>query len=87
MSAVLVSIFRSDLVNLDYLCHGIAVRDGVEDACLKPATTVLWDPESAHIWPACTWHAHRNGGAVNLVNIREAWQTGFSEFEREVADA
>ena len=86
MSEYRVTITRSELANLDYLCHGIITRNGIEDACHKAATTVLWDPESAHIWPACTWHANRNGGAVHLANIRDAWQAGASEFVREVAD-
>lgn len=81
-----VTIVRSQIERLDTLCAGIVTRHGEQDACCKPATTILYDAESADIWPACTWHAHRNGGALTLAQIREALESGATRFEREVAD-
>jgi hypothetical protein len=81
-----VLIVRSQIERLDTLCHGIVTRDGWEDACSKPATTVLYDAEGGDVWPACTWHANRNGGALTLAQIREALTTGATELEREVVD-
>lgn len=52
-----VMIVRSQIDRLDTLCAGIVTSGGVEDACCKPATTILYDAESADVWPACTWHA------------------------------
>ena len=86
MSLVQYQITRSELTGLDALCHGIVVREGIEDACSKSATTVLYDPEAADVWPACTWHANRNGGALTLAEIREALETGSVEITREVED-
>lgn len=81
-----VTVVRSQITDLDTLCDGIITRDGIEDACCKPATAVIYDAESASIWPACTWHAHRYGGALTLAQVREAVETGATRFEREVAD-
>lgn len=54
-------------------CHGLVARDGFEDACGKPPTTVIDDPDGGP-WPACTWHAHRYGGSrvLTLREMREA---------------
>ena len=81
-----VTVGCSQIERLDTLCHGIVTRAGEEDACCKPATTVLYDAEDADVWPACTWHAHRYGGALTLAQIREALTAGATRFEREVAD-
>lgn len=80
-----VCITRSEIVDLDTLCHGIVTRGGEEDACCKSATAIVYDAESANVWPACTWHAHRYGGALTLAQIREAVETGATRFEREVS--
>lgn len=80
-----VTIARSQIDRLDNLCDGIVTRDGREDACCKPATTVVYDAESADVWPACTWHAHRYGGALTLAQIREVAEKGYTSFEREVS--
>lgn len=79
-----VMIVRSQLDSLDHLCSGIVTRGGVEDACCKPATAIVYDAESADVWPACTWHAHRYGGALTLEQIAEARECGSTSFEREV---
>lgn len=79
-----VTIVRSQIEHLDTLCAGIVTRQGEEDACCKDATTIVYDAESATPWPACTWHAHRYGGALTLAQIREALTTGATSFEREV---
>lgn len=68
-------VTRTEIDDLDTLCHGIVVRDGWEDACNKPATTVLFHPESG-VWPACTWHANRWGGALTLADLATARETG-----------
>lgn len=81
-----VAIVRSQIESLDTLCHGIVTRAGEQDACSKPATTILYDAESAHVWPACTWHANYNGGALTLAQIREALTVGVTWFEREVQE-
>lgn len=81
-----VTIVRSELLALDTLCHGIVTAAGEEGPCCKPATTVVCDGESAGLWPACTWHAHRYGGALDLATIRKALETGAASFDREVAD-
>lgn len=78
-----VTIVRSQL-DVDTLCEGLVVRKGEEDACCKDATTIVYDAETASVWPACTWHAHRYGGALTLSQIREAMTTGATRFEREV---
>lgn len=80
---VKVTVTRSELEALDHLCAGIVTRDGEQDACCKPATTVIYDAESGHVWPGCTWHAHRYGGAVTLAVIRDAVTNGAAEFEWE----
>ena len=79
-----VTITRSQIEGIDTLCHGIVTRDGIEDACSKPATAILYDAEGASVWPACTWHAHRYGGALTLAHVREAMLRGATQFEREV---
>ena len=62
----------------DGLCHGIVVRDGVEDACLKLATSVIdgRGTEDETYWPACAYHAHRwgRGRVVPLEDIMAASQ-------------
>lgn len=83
MTAYRVAVTRSELEHLDILCAGIVTRDFIEDACCKPATTVLYDTESADVWPACTWHANRYGGALTLKQLREAIRVGVTHFERE----
>ena len=80
-----VTIVRSQIVDLDVLCGGIVVRDGEEDACCKSATSAIYDAESASVWPACSWHANRYGGALTVAQIREALTTGATSFEREVS--
>ena len=80
-----VTIVRTQIVGIDYLCHGIVTRDGVEDACSKDATAILYDAEGADVWPACTWHANRNGGALTLAQIAEVLEDGATHLEREVA--
>ncbi len=82
-----VCITRSQLEDLDHLCHGEVTRDGHLEACMKDATAVLYDAESASIWPACTWHANRWGGALTLAEIATAHREGSVWFEREVACA
>ena len=67
----------------DGLCHGIVTRDGIEDACCKDATTIIYDPESVTLWPACTWHANRYGGALSLATIRTALAEGIGRHEWE----
>lgn len=49
---------------MKYGCHGIVTRDGWEDACGKPATSIIdgRGTEAETYWPACTYHAHRYGG-------------------------
>jgi len=43
-------------------CHGLVVRDGVQDACGKPPVAVVDDrTEDGGYWPACAWHANRYG--------------------------
>ena len=79
-----VTITRSQVEGLDTLCAGTVTRDGEQDACCKDATAIVYDAESATVWPACTWHAHRYGGALTLAQIREAIETGATRFEREV---
>lgn len=80
-----VTIVRSQLEDIDTLCHGIVTHRGCEDACCKPATAIVYDAESADVWPACTFHAHRYGGALTLAQIREALTTGATRFERQVS--
>lgn len=79
-----VTVARSQIERLDYLCAGIITRAGEQDACCKPATTILYDLESGDVWPACSWHANRNGGALTLAQVREALTTGSTRLEREV---
>jgi len=79
-----ITIVRSELERLDNLCGGIVTRQGEMDACMKPATTVVFDNVYGGIWPACTWHAHRYGGALTLAEIRECLTTGATHIEREV---
>lgn len=81
-----IAVTRSQIERLDYLCAGIVTRDGEQDACCKPATTILYDAETADVWPACTWHAHRNGGALTLAQVRGALTTGATWFERQVSE-
>ena len=85
MTAERVMIARSQIDRLDTLCAGIVTHDGEQDACCKPATTIVYDAECADVWPACTWHAHRYGGALTLAQIAEARETGSTSFEREVS--
>lgn len=56
-------------MNADH-CHGVVTRDGIEDDCGKPPTSIIDDPEGGP-WPACTYHAHRygNGRVVPLAQI------------------
>ena len=82
-----VIVVRSQIERLDHLCAGIVYRQGDMDACCKPATTIVYDAEGADVWPACTWHAHRYGGALTLAQVREALTTGATRFEREVTYA
>ena len=77
------TVTRSQIERLDTLCSGIVTRKGVEDACCKDATAIVYDAESGDVWPACTWHAHRYGGALTLAQIREALTGGATTFERE----
>jgi hypothetical protein len=77
-----VAVTRSQIEVLDTLCAGIVTRQGEEDACCKDATTIVYDLEGANPWPACTWHAHRYGGALTLAQIREA-RDGVTWIERE----
>jgi hypothetical protein len=86
MTTEKVTVVRSQLERLDTLCAGVVTRDGDEDACCKDATTIVHDAESADVWPACTWHAHRYGGALTLAQIRDALTAGSTRIEREVAD-
>ncbi|MBB3040986.1 hypothetical protein [Nocardioides soli] len=85
MSTERITITRSQIQDIDTLCAGIVTRDGEMDACCKAATTIIYDAEHASVWPACTWHAHRYGGALTLAQIREALTQGATRFEREVA--
>lgn len=57
-------------------CHGIVIRDGIEDACDKPTTCVIDDEESGP-WQACVWHAHRYGSGrmIPLSAIRAVLRT------------
>ncbi len=83
-----VTLTHSDLERVtDTLCHGIITRDSIEDACCKDATTVIYDAESASLWPACTWHAHRYGGALTLGQLTALRDEGSVSFEREVTYA
>lgn len=79
-----VTLTHSQLDLVGNLCDGIVTRDGIEDACCKDATTILYDAESASLWPACTWHAHRYGGALTLAQIAALRDNGSVSFEREV---
>lgn len=65
-----VTIVRSEIERVDTLCAGIVIRQGEMDACCKHATTIVYDREHASLWPACTWHANRYGGALTLAQIR-----------------
>ena len=85
MTTQRITVTRSEIESVDTLCHGIVTRQGIEDDCCKPATTVVYDLESASVWPACTWHAHRYGGALTLGQIWEARTNGAASIEREVA--
>lgn len=85
MSTERITITRSQIQDIDTLCAGIVTRNGEMDACCKAATTIIYDAENASVWPACTWHAHRYGGALTLAQIREALTQGATRFEREVA--
>lgn len=84
MNSQRYAVAWSELASLDTLCAGIVTCDGIEDACCKPATAVVYDIESAQPWPACTWHAHRYGGAITLAEIRQAATTGCVWLTREV---
>ena len=44
-------------------CHGIATREGVQDACGKPVAGLIDDraSEGGCYWAACTYHLHRWG--------------------------
>lgn len=44
-------------------CHGLVVRDGIEDACGKPPVAIIDanDYEDGCYWPACAYHANRYG--------------------------
>lgn len=79
-----VTVVRSQFERLDHLCAGIVTRGGEMEPCCKPATSIVYDAEGADIWPACTWHAHRYGGALTLAQVREAFTAGATSFEREV---
>jgi hypothetical protein len=81
-----ITIVRSQIESLDTICHGIVVHQGEQGPCCKPATAIVYDAEGADVWPACTWHAHRYGGALTLSQVREALTTGATHIEREVAD-
>lgn len=80
-----VTLTRSQLDRLDHLCSGIVTRDGIEEPCCKAATTIIYDPEGPDLWPACTWHAHRYGGALTLAQIKELREDGATHLEREVS--
>lgn len=80
-----VTLTRSQLDQVGDLCDGIVTRGGIEDACCKDASTILYDAESAALWPACTWHAHRYGGALTLAQIATLRNHGTVSFEREVS--
>jgi hypothetical protein len=80
-----VCITRSEIADIDTLCEGIVIRGGEEQPCCKDATAIVYDAESTSLWPACTWHAHRYGGALTLAQIREALTAGGTRFEREVS--
>lgn len=80
-----VTIVRSQIDRLDTLCAGIVTRDYEMEPCCKDATAILYDAESADVWPACSWHANRyHGSALTLAQVREALTTGMTSFEREV---
>lgn len=79
-------VTRSQIESVDTLCAGIVTRSCEEDACCKNATTIVYDLEGANPWPACTWHAHRYGGALTLAEVREALETGATWIEREARD-
>lgn len=57
-----VDDLRRVLLSADH-CHGIVTKDGEQDACGKPPTTVIVasDLDDGGHWPACTYHAHRYG--------------------------
>lgn len=55
-----------------HLCAGLVIRDGDEDACEKPTTCVIVDPEHGP-WVACVWHAHRYGSG-RMVTLAEIWE-------------
>lgn len=80
-----VCITRSEIEGIDTLCSGIITVRGEEQPCCKPAVSLIYDAESAGVWAACSWHAHRYGGALTLAQIREAIETGATHFEREVS--
>lgn len=47
----------------DRICHGLVTRDGIEDACHKPAVGYARPgDDETHPWPACAWHLNRWGG-------------------------
>lgn len=71
-----VCITRTEVQSLDTLCAGIITRHGEEEPCCKDATTVLFDRTFGGIWPACTWHANRNGGALSIAQLRTAIAEG-----------
>lgn len=53
---------RRVLTTADH-CHGLVIRDGIEDACGKPPVAIIdaRDTEDDCYWPACAYHAHRYG--------------------------
>lgn len=53
---------RRVLMTADH-CHGIVVRDGIEDACGKPPVAIIdgRGTEAETYWPACAYHANRYG--------------------------
>jgi hypothetical protein len=69
---------RRVLTTADH-CHGLVVRDGIEDACGKPPVAVIdaRDVEDGCYWPACAYHAHRygRGKCVPLAELVDAYLT------------
>ena len=61
-------------------CHGLVIRDGIEDVCGKPPVAVIdgRGTEEGTYWPACAYHAHRygHGRCVPLADIDAALWPG-----------
>lgn len=61
-------------------CHGLVVREGIEDACGKPPVAIVdgRGTEDETHWPACAYHANRYGGGrcVALVELVRTIEEG-----------